>query len=105
MIRKNKRLTKQIKFRFYLLSLFAFLGCITLVFSDFGLKELLQLKQKKEQLNSKIQNLYEQQITLQNEINSLAHDTSYVEKIAREKFLMVKPGEKVFRVIESKTDK
>ena len=29
--------------------------------------------------------------------------TDYIEKIARERFMMVKPGEKVFRVIEFKS--
>ena len=52
-----------------------------------------------------INQLLQQQTTIQEEIHKLTYDTSYVEKIAREKFMMVKPGEKVFRVIESKTDK
>ena len=37
------------------------------------------------------------------EINKLQTDSLYIEKIAREKFMMVRPGEKVFRVRESKT--
>ena len=101
---RNKKRAKKIKIRIYILGIVALLSFITLIFSDFGLKELLYLKQQKELLNNKIQNLYELQIALQKEINSLSNDTGYVEKIAREKFLMVKPGEKVFRVIESKTD-
>ena len=104
MNKKNKQATKKIKTRIYILSIVAFLGLITLVFSDFGLKELMHLKQQKELLNIKINNLYKQQNFLQKEMKSLENDTNYVEKIAREKFLMVKPGEKVFRVIESKRD-
>tara|TARA_B100000953_G_C17724671_1_gene326742 strand:+ start:123 stop:440 length:318 start_codon:yes stop_codon:yes gene_type:complete len=101
---RNKKRTKKIKIRLYILGIVAVFSFITLIFSDFGLKELFYLKQQKELLNNKIQTLYEQQISLQNEINNLSNDTDYVEKIAREKFLMVKPGEKVFRVIESKRD-
>tara|TARA_Y100001970_G_scaffold145508_1_gene178666 strand:+ start:2375 stop:2692 length:318 start_codon:yes stop_codon:yes gene_type:complete len=104
MRKRHKKQSKKIKIRFYFLCFIAFLGGGTLIFSDFGLKELLKLKKQKEQLNYKIQNLYQQQIALQEEINQLSYDTNYVEKIAREKFLMVKPGEKVFRVIESKRD-
>tara|TARA_Y100001960_G_scaffold208462_1_gene217715 strand:- start:18 stop:335 length:318 start_codon:yes stop_codon:yes gene_type:complete len=104
MRKRNKRQTKNNKIRFYSLCFIALLGGGSLIFSDFGLKELLRLKTQKEHLNNKIQGLYQQQITLQEEINRLAYDTSYVEKIAREKFLMVKPGEKVFRVIETKSD-
>lgn len=101
---QNKKRAKKIKIRIYILGIAALLSFIILIFSDFGLKELFYLKQQKELLNNKIQKLYEQQIALQKEINCLSSDTDYVEKIAREKFLMVKPGEKVFRVIESKTD-
>ena len=104
MNKKNKQATRKIKSRIYILSVVAFLGLITLVFSDLGLKELRQLRQQKELLNINIHTLYKQQNTLQNEMKKLVNDTSYVEKIAREKFLMVKPGEKVFRVIESKRD-
>ena len=49
-----------------------------------------------------VQTLLTQQINLQEEIVKLNIDQDYIEKIAREKFMMVKPGEKVFRVIESK---
>jgi len=99
------RKRKKIKLRFYAFSIFLCFGLTTLIFSDFGLKDLLQLKAKKNQLNLKINKLYEQQAALQQEINYLSSDAEYIEKIAREKFLMVKPGEKVFRVIEHKTHK
>tara|TARA_B100000579_G_scaffold291037_1_gene241718 strand:+ start:1281 stop:1592 length:312 start_codon:yes stop_codon:yes gene_type:complete len=100
---RRRKITKKIKLRFYTFSVFLCLGLTTLIFSDFGLNDLLKLKAQKNQLNLKINNLYEQQAALQQEINHLSSDTEYIEKIAREKFLMVKPGEKVFRVIEHKT--
>mgnify|MGYP001259782863 CR=1 FL=1 len=99
----RRKTTKKIKLRFYTFSVFLCFGLTTLIFSDFGLKDLLKLKEQKNQLNLKINNLYEQQAALQQEINYLSSDMEYIEKIAREKFLMVKPGEKVFRVIENKT--
>tara|TARA_Y100001970_G_C14153875_1_gene814349 strand:+ start:646 stop:957 length:312 start_codon:yes stop_codon:yes gene_type:complete len=99
----RRKTTKKIKLRFYTFSVFLCFGLTTLIFSDFGLKDLLKLKEQKNQLNLKINNLYEQQAALQQEINYLSSDMEYIEKIAREKFLMVKPGEKVFRVIEHKT--
>tara|TARA_B100001996_G_C18536253_1_gene545077 strand:+ start:526 stop:837 length:312 start_codon:yes stop_codon:yes gene_type:complete len=100
---RRKKTTKKIKLRFYIFSVIFCLGTTTLIFSDFGLIDLLKLKEQKNQLNLKINNLYEQQVALQQEIKFLSSDTEYIEKIAREKFLMVKPGEKVFRVIEHKT--
>ena len=43
-----------------------------------------------------------QQLAIQDEITKLKLDTMYIEQLAREKFLMVKPGEKVFKVLDSK---
>ena len=100
---RRRKAAKKIKLRFYAFSVFLCFGLTNLIFSDFGLKDLLKLKEQKNQLNLKINNLYEQQAALQQEINYLSSDPEYIEKIAREKFLMVKPGEKVFRVIEHKT--
>ena len=53
-------------------------------------------------MHTDIEVLLTQQTLIQKEIYQLTSDTNYIEKIAREKFMMVKPGEKVFRVIESK---
>ena len=100
---RRKKITKKIRLRFYVFSFVFCFGITTLIFSDFGLQDLLKLKKQQNQLNIKIQDLYGQQVALQQEINNLSNDTEYIEKIAREKFLMVKPGEKVFRVIENKT--
>ena len=43
-----------------------------------------------------------QQNDLRLEIDKLQTDQDYIEKIAREKFMMVKPGERVYRVKEEK---
>ena len=101
MIKKNKK--RKFKKRGYLLSVVIIIGAIGLIFNDFGLKHLINLKDEKDALNTNIQQIMAQQISLQQEINKLTNDTIYLEKIAREKFMMVKPGEKIFRVIESKT--
>ena len=37
------------------------------------------------------------------EKNKIENDLNYIEKIAREKYKMVKPGEKVFKVVPEKT--
>ena len=34
------------------------------------------------------------------ELDRLENDDEYIKKIARERFHMVKPGEKVFRVVD-----
>jgi cell division protein FtsB len=99
MTKKQKKLNK---IKLYVLFLFIATGSLSLIFIDLGLIQLIELKKMKTSLNSNIQELLSQQISLNDEIHKLTYDTLYIEKIAREKFLMVKPGEKVFRVIESK---
>tara|TARA_B110000438_G_scaffold266780_1_gene281097 strand:- start:492 stop:800 length:309 start_codon:yes stop_codon:yes gene_type:complete len=98
----NKKQTKKNKIKLYILGTFITIGLASLIFFDLGVMRLIELKQMKRSLNSDIQLLLSQQIGLNDEIHKLTYDTLYIEKIAREKFLMVRPGEKVFRVIESK---
>ena len=101
-MKKNKKYKTKIKNRAYIL-LFLLIGGITyLIYADFGIKKLIAVKKEKNNFQSQIQSLLNQQISIQNEINKLKTDTLYIEQLAREKFLMVKPGEKVFKVIESK---
>ena len=73
-----------------------------IIFNDAGLIHLIKLKNKKENLDNQINALLNQQVNLQDEIIQLTTDEQYIEKIARERFMMVKPGEKVFRVIDNK---
>ena len=98
----NKKQSKKNKTKLYVLVAFIMLGLFSLIFVDLGVMRLIELKKMKRSLNSDIQILLSQQIGLNDEIHKLTYDTLYIEKIAREKFLMVRPGEKVFRVIESK---
>ena len=98
----NKKQSKKNKTKLYVLATFIMLGLSSLIFVDLGVMRLIELKKMKRSLNSDIQTLLSQQIGLNDEIHKLTYDTLYIEKIAREKFLMVRPGEKVFRVIESK---
>ena len=73
------------------------------VYHEIGrVKKNFKLKEKHRFLDQELNRLLLQQSDLRSEINKLQTDKEYIEKIAREKFMMVKPGEKVFRVIESK---
>lgn len=101
-MKKNKKYKTKIKNRAYIL-LFLLIGGITyLIYADFGIKKLIAVKKEKNNFQSQIQSLLNQQISIQNEINKLKTDTLYIEQLAREKFLMVKPGEKVFKVMDLK---
>ena len=98
----KKRQKKKNKLKTYFLLIIFLSGVVFLFTIDFGVIKLINLKRERSDLQLEIEKLLTQQITIREEIKKLKYDTSYVEKIARERFLMVKPGEKVFKVIESK---
>ena len=98
-MRKNKR---KIKNRLYVLILILVFGFLYLAYNDFGIRKLIAVKKEKYNLQTQIQSLMNQQLAIQSEITKLKLDTMYIEQLAREKFLMVRPGEKVFKVMDSK---
>ena len=98
-MRKNR---KKIKNRLYVLILIIVFGFLYLVYTDFGIKKLIAVKKEKYNIQTQIQSLMNQQLAIQSEITKLKLDTMYIEQLAREKFLMVRPGEKVFKVMDSK---
>ena len=76
-------------------------GCISLLlFSDRGLINLWSLKKEKLKIQNEINSLRNQIAMLEKEEEKLKFDENYIEKIAREKFKMVKPGERVFKVTD-----
>ena len=82
-------------FLFFSLSL----GCILLLlFSDRGFISLWKLKKEKLEIQQDINSLRQQILSLEKEAYKLEVDKKYIEKIAREKFMMVRPEEKVFKI-------
>ena len=80
-------------------------GCISLLmFSDRGLINLWLLKKEKLEIQNKINDLRNQIALLEKEEERLKFDEKYIEKIAREKFKMVKPGERVFKVKDEESN-
>ena len=102
MQKRRKKSLKKHQSKFKILGILFLIQAFFLIFNEFGLKKWIKLNKTKNHLKTEIQTLLKQQINLQEEIVKLNVDQEYIEKIAREKFMMVKPGEKVFRVIESK---
>ena len=82
-----------------------FVGCISLLlFSDRGLINLWSLKKEKLEIQNEINDLRNQIAMLEKEEEKLKFDEKYIEKIAREKFKMVKPGERVFKVTDGESN-
>ena len=76
------------------------LGGILLFINDMGIVKWYQLRHKRLHIQTAIDRLILDEKDLTEELNRLENDDEYIKKIARERFHMVKPGEKVFRVID-----
>ena len=74
---------------------------IVFVFGDHGLLKLYKIKSKRQMIQNKIAILREEREKLKGEKTKIENDLSYIEKIAREKYKMVKPGEKIFKVVDN----
>ncbi len=69
------------------------------VFQDEGLYRLYQLKQQIQASQDRIEALKTENARLEAERQRLLDDPEYLERVAREKYRMAKPGEKVYRVV------
>ena len=67
-------------------------------FSDRGLINLWKIKKEKLGIQQEINSLRQEIAELEKESEKLQFNEDYIEKIAREKLKMVRPGEKVFKI-------
>ncbi len=75
------------------------IGCIALLlFSDRGLINLWLLKKEKLEIQNEINDLRNQIAMLEKKEVKLKLDEKYIEKIDREKCIMVKTGKRFFKV-------
>ena len=75
-------------------------GGLFLISNDMGVIKWYRLRKERNQIQAEIDQFIRQETELNDELNRLTNDVEYIKKIAQEKFHMVKPGEKVFRVID-----
>ena len=76
------------------------LGGLFLISNDMGIVKWYQLRKERNHIQAEIDQFIKDEAILTNELDRLKNDDNYIKKIAREKFHMVKPGEKVFHVID-----
>lgn len=98
---KNNRQNKARKGR-YTFWLVLLLIVLFIVFSDHGAYKRFQLEMTKRELKDKIDIEMKRKDTLNQRIKKLLTDTIEIERIAREKYGMIKPGEEVI-VIDRET--
>lgn len=101
--RKRKQKIKKNKQNTRLWSVGFIIGIFFLLFNETGFIKWFKLTNNKQKITETNTKLLNQQIKLKDEINKLEKDEDYLEKIARERFMFVKKGEKVFRVIDKKS--
>ena len=94
---KNLKINKRL-----LLSTFLVLVISLFLFNDLGLIKLHSLRKERTKIQYQIDDLIIRKANLDKEIQKIKNNDIYLEKIAREKFQMVKPGEKVFRVVQNR---
>ena len=66
---------------------------------NYGLIKLYELTQEKKRLTHKIQTLKAEIDSLKKISKKLDGDAKYIEKVAREKYNMVKKGETVYQMV------
>ena len=65
-----------------------------------GIVKWYELRKERNRIQAEIDQFIQNEAILTDELDRLKNDDEYIKKIAREKYYMVKPGEKVFRVID-----
>jgi cell division protein FtsB len=77
-----------------LVSLFFLAGIIFLFFNEYGILKYIKLNNQVNELNEKINAVEKENKRLQAEIDSLENKVpAKIEKVAREKYNMIRPGE------------
>ena len=91
--------------RIMIFPLILILGGLFLISNDMGIVKWYQLRKERNRIQAEIDQFIQDEAVLTDELDRLKNDEEYIKKIAREKFHMVKPGEKVFRVIDRRKTK
>lgn len=95
----NVKLSRNIKLIFFFLFLLTAIGVI--LFNDYGLLKYLSLQRELKSLNEQIDSVEAANKMMKAEIDSLEKKIpAKIEKMAREKYHMGRPGEKVIEVKE-----
>jgi len=77
-----------------------FIGTLFLLFNNFGLLKYMKLRKEVNEYKKEMQEVIDQNKSLKNEVDSLERKVpAKIEKTAREKYGMVRKGEKSIEII------
>ncbi len=83
------------KTRFYIIAPVVLIGTLYLLFNNYGVVKYAKVKSELEEVTNRITQLEEENRKLEAEIDSLKRNVpAKIEKIAREKYDMIRPNEK-----------
>lgn len=89
------------RFFAYLLILLVILSYA--VFGKKGILQRVELEMENRQLKEKLRNEEDKSLMLQKEIEELKTSDKKIEKVAREKYSMVKDGEEIYKIVTDST--
>ena len=81
-----------------ILIVFGTILLIYVIFADYGFLKRIELEQQVSELNRQIQIQKNIKDSIENDIRKLTFDTTEIERIAREKYGMVKSNEEVYHI-------
>jgi cell division protein FtsB len=79
-----------------------FLGFLFILFANNGLMQRRRLERDRAALIEKIRLAEEEQKILRDQSRALDGDKKAIEKVAREKYGMIRRGEKVYKIVPEK---
>ena len=94
---KARRQKRRLRWIWGLLALC--LVCYIFVGGDYGLYRIIHQAREKKALQKEMDAIKTQNAQLKVEIALLETDMEYIEKIARERYGMVKKGERLYRIL------
>jgi cell division protein FtsB len=92
LLNKPGMINKKIIFLLVILTIFLFL-----LLNNKGIVQRIKLEYEKKKINEQIQNEEQRQKKYQEEIYLLKNSNEKIEKVAREKYNMKRPGETVYK--------
>ena len=95
-----KKMWKNKSIRYTLIVILPVLLFIT--FSNKGILQRIRLENQKKEMQLKIYRTQQEQIQLQQQSKALDNDPKAIEKVAREKYGMIREGETVYKVRKEK---